>query len=70
MQLAAIIAVLPEYLRGVIAFAVTTAWRIKSMVLPVLWQHVDWKRQLITLPAELSKNKKPVNGARRVRLSL
>ena len=25
-----------------------------------LWQHVDWKRQLVTLPADLSKNKKPV----------
>jgi len=59
-QLAGIIAALPEYLRGVIVFAVTTAWRIKSMVLPLRWQHVDWKRQLITLPAELSKNKKPV----------
>ena len=59
-QLAAIIAALPEYLRGVVAFAVTTAWRVKSMVLPLLWQHVDWKRQLVTLPADLSKNKKPV----------
>jgi integrase-like protein len=59
-QVAQIIAALPEYLRPVIAFAVTTAWRIKSMVLPLLWQHVDWKRQLVTLPAELSKNKKPV----------
>lgn len=59
-QLAAIIAALPEYLRGVVAFAVTTAWRVKSMVLPLRWQHVDWKRQLVTLPADLSKNKKPV----------
>ena len=59
-QLAAIIAALPEYLRGVVAFAVTTAWRIKSMVLTLTWQHVDWKRQLVTLPADLSKNKKPV----------
>ena len=59
-DLGRIVTALPEYLRGVIAFAVTTAWRVKSMVLPLLWQHVDWKRQLITLPAELSKNKKPV----------
>src|SRR3989442_393978 len=59
-QLAAIIAALPEYLRGVVAFAVTTAWRVKSMVLPLWWQHVDWKRQLVTLPADLSKNKRPV----------
>ena len=49
-QLAAIIAALPEYLRGVVAFAVTTAWRIKSMVLPLLWQHVDWKRTGATAP--------------------
>lgn len=59
-QVAQIIAALPESLRGVVAFAVTTAWRIRSMVLPLRWQHVDWKRQMITLPAELSKNKKPV----------
>jgi len=59
-DLGRIVTALPEYQRGVIAFAVTTASRVKSMVLPLLWQHVDWKRQLITLPAELSKNKKPV----------
>jgi len=59
-QLARILDTLPVYLRGVIVFATLTAWRIKSMVLTLTWQHVDWKRQLVTLPAELSKNKKPV----------
>ena len=59
-QLEAILTKLPQHLRGVVVFAVTTSWRIRSMVLPLLWSHVDWKRQMITLPAELSKNKKPV----------
>lgn len=59
-ELERIIAALPEYLRGVVVFATLTAWRVRSMVLPLLWSHVDWKRQMITLPADLSKNKKPV----------
>ena len=59
-QAAAILKALPEYLRGVVVFAVTTAWRVRSMVLTLRWEHVNWKTQMITLPAELSKNKKPV----------
>ena len=59
-QLERIRAALPPYLRGVIVFAELTAWRIKSMGLPLRWEHIDWRAQMIRLPAELSKNKKPV----------
>jgi integrase len=59
-QLERIRAALPVYLRGVVLFAELTAWRIKSMVLSLRWEHVDWRSQMIRLPAELSKNKKPV----------
>ena len=59
-QLARIRAALPESLRGVVLFAELTAWRIKSMVLSLRWEHIDWRAQMIRLPAELSKNKKPV----------
>jgi hypothetical protein len=59
-QLAAILAALPEYLRGVVVLADLTAWRIRSMVLTLRWEHVDWKTQMIRLPATLSQNKEAV----------
>jgi integrase len=59
-QLERIRAALPAYLRGVVLFAELTAWRIKSMVLPLRWEHIDLRAQMIRLPAELSKNKRPV----------
>src|SRR3989442_1100579 len=57
-KLAAIIAALPEYLRGVVVFAVITAWRVQAMGLQVTRQHPDWRRAPLSLPAGPSQEKK------------
>jgi integrase len=47
---------LPEPLRGVVAFAYLTGWRIRSEVLPLHWSQVDRSRKTIRLEPGTTKN--------------
>ena len=53
-QFAAVRDELPEQLRGAWAFAYLTGWRVRSEVLGLTWQNVDWRRGVVRI--EDSKN--------------
>ena len=47
---------LPSYLRGVVAFAYATGWRIPSEILPLEWRQIDFVVGEIRLDAGTTKN--------------
>jgi integrase len=54
-----VLAHLPEELRGVIAFAYITGWRIASEVLKLEWRQVDFDAGEVRLEAGTTKNGQP-----------
>lgn len=54
-ELLALLAKLPEELRGPVQFAATLGWRIKSEVLPLQWHQVDLEEGTVTLRAGTTK---------------
>jgi integrase len=57
-QFQAIHAMLPEYLKGPMAFAYLTAWRVRSEVLNLWWSNIDFKAGTVRLEPGTTKNKK------------
>jgi integrase len=47
---------LPDYLRGIAAFAFVTGWRTPSEILPLEWRQVDWAAGEVRLDAGTTKN--------------
>lgn len=58
-DLAALLMVLPDYLRPVVRFAVATGWRVASEVLPLTWDQVDWEGRVVRLWAGTTKSGEP-----------
>jgi integrase len=56
-QFAAVRDELPAHLGLVWAFAYYTGWRLRSEILPLTWQNVDWKSGVVRI--EVSKNDEP-----------
>ena len=57
-QFQAIDAKLPEYLKGPMAFAYLTGWRVPSEVLNLAWANIDFKAGTVRLEPGTTKNKK------------
>jgi integrase len=55
-DLDALLAELPEYLRGPMLFGYLTGWRVKSEVLPLTWSQVDFNAGIVRLEVGTTKN--------------
>src|SRR5262249_42159964 len=49
---------LPEHLKGPMAFAYLTSWRVRSEVLKLCWSNIDFKAGTVRLEPGTTKNKK------------
>jgi integrase len=49
-------AALPEALRNVVTFAYLTGWRVRSEVLPLTWDRVDFAAGVVRLDVRTTKN--------------
>ncbi len=55
-ELDAIVANLPDYLKGPILFGYHTGWRVRSEVLPLRWRQVDFEAGMVRLEPNTTKN--------------
>jgi integrase len=58
-QFESIRAFLPEHLRPVVTFAYSTGWRIKSEVMALRWDQVNFDNAVVRLEAGEAKNEEP-----------
>jgi integrase len=52
----ALLAELPAYLRAVMQFAYSTGWRVRSEILPLTWDRVDFSAGIVRLRTNTTKN--------------
>ena len=53
----AVLAKLPDYLRPAASFAYLTGWRLRSEVLKLTWQQIDFEAGTVRLEVGTTKNK-------------